>query len=132
MDDYDIFSPMFDDYLHPQDDTFEVSYVTHPEYATKCAFCNTEFASRSQLFKHLGYMGINIRPKLKMGPLKKNQYCETKGDCGYFVKEKPSYAQVVTPSAAVHNDGMDCDEACNNSHDINTLCHHFDSHMCVE
>ena len=129
MDDHDMFSPMFDDYLHPQDDNFEISYITHPEFAMRCAFCKTEFPSRNQLFKHLGYMGINIRPKLKMGPLK-SKYNETKGDYGYFVKEKSS-------TSPPQKDTMECDmmeehDCCKHTHDINALCHRFDTNMCVE
>ncbi len=58
---YDIFSPMFDDTIHPTDDNFDISYRTNPIYYRTCAFCNTKFRSRNQLFKHLAYMGINIK-----------------------------------------------------------------------
>ena len=60
-DDVDLFSPMFDEQLHPQDDEFEADYKLDPSFGMMCAFCQTEFETRSQLFKHLGYMGLNIR-----------------------------------------------------------------------
>jgi len=117
MDFYDMFSPMFDEYLHPNDDTVEISYRTNPKYALTCAYCDTKFESRTQLFKHLGYMGINIHPKRKM----KNKYDTEKGDCGYFVKEP------ATPKTS-HEDKMDC---CSHSSE-EALCQHFHHSMNVD
>ena len=55
-DDHDIFAPMFDEGLHKND------IIAHCEPGTKvCAYCHTEFSSRNQLFKHLGYHGLDIR-----------------------------------------------------------------------
>ena len=56
MDDHDYFAPMFDEHLHNRD------IIPHFDPHNKiCAYCNTEFQSRNQLFKHLGYHGLDIR-----------------------------------------------------------------------
>lgn len=55
-DSVDINSPMFDDILHDNNRT------PCMENVHTCGYCNTQFAKRSQLFNHLGYMGIDIRP----------------------------------------------------------------------
>ncbi len=60
-DEYDIFSPMFDETIHPSNDEFGVNPLNDESLRNKCAFCNTSFETRNQLFKHLGYMGIDIR-----------------------------------------------------------------------
>ena len=55
MDDYDIFSPMFDESLHNNEIT--------PSYISKskmCGYCGHCFHSRNQLFYHLGYHNIDI------------------------------------------------------------------------
>jgi len=56
---YDMFSPMFDEDLHPKDGNIDV--FDKPEFRRKCVYCNTEFTSRNQLFKHLAYMGLAIK-----------------------------------------------------------------------
>lgn len=81
---YDILTPMFDDTIHPTDDEFEFNSKIHPEYALKCAFCNTEFDTRSQLFKHLAYMGINVRNCMLSN---NNHYNIEKGEFGIESKQ---------------------------------------------
>lgn len=66
LDDYDYFTPMFDEGLHVdglQDDSFDMEAKLHAEvhHMRTCLYCNTEFSSRNKLFKHLGYHGIDIR-----------------------------------------------------------------------
>ena len=57
-DDHDILTPMFDELLHKQDITIDPDMMTDTKI---CYYCHTEFPSRNQLFKHLGYHGIDIR-----------------------------------------------------------------------
>jgi hypothetical protein len=62
LDDYDYFTPMFDNELH--DDSFDMEAMLHADIigsSKTCLYCNTEFSSRNKLFKHLGYQGIDIR-----------------------------------------------------------------------
>jgi len=115
MDFYDIFSPMFDEFLHPVDDNFEFNYRMNPEFALTCAFCKTKFETRSQLFKHLGYMGINIKNKPADKELKKLRFKEDKGECGYFVQEKKADEDMIKPVT-----------------DVETLCHAFEDRMCLD
>lgn len=56
MDDHDYFAPMFDENLHKND----IIPDFYPNNKI-CAYCNTEFQYRNQLFKHLGYHGLDIR-----------------------------------------------------------------------
>ena len=58
-DDYDMFTPMFDDGLHV--DTGEEIVCSYKSKV--CAYCQTEFPSRNKLFYHLGYHNIDIRTK---------------------------------------------------------------------
>ena len=53
-DKYDIFTDMFDEKLHNNDIT---PLIINPYV---CGYCQTIFSSRTKLFYHLGYMGINI------------------------------------------------------------------------
>ncbi len=121
MDFYDMFSPMFDDFLHPDHDNFEINYHMDPEYALTCAFCGTKFNTRTQLFKHLAYMGININKKKKNHVSSFTKRAETtlaaatvshfnasKGDCGYFVKEQKQKDDMIR------------------------LCHAFEDLMCLD
>jgi len=78
-DDVDVLDQMFDEKLHDNNIT-PVIYTK-----TTCAYCHTCFSSRNLLFKHLGYMGIDIR---KPGHVPKNQYDDRLGDEYYPVDWK--------------------------------------------
>lgn len=75
-DDVDIMNAMFDEQLHDNNIT-PVMYKKNI-----CAYCHTCFSSRNSLFKHLGYMGIDIR---KPGQIIKNHYDDKLGDEYYFL-----------------------------------------------
>jgi hypothetical protein len=63
LDDFDFFTPMFDESLH--DDSFNAESIHAElldyEHKKVCSYCQTEFSSRNDLFKHLGYHGVDIR-----------------------------------------------------------------------
>jgi len=84
---YDIMSPMFDETIHPDNDDFLVNHEMDPRYHLTCAFCNTEFPNRSQLFKHLGYMGINITNEPQPMERRDHQsmHTEERGDYGFSI-----------------------------------------------
>jgi hypothetical protein len=56
-DEYDMFTPMFDEQLHNND---HIAQIVNPYV---CGYCQTSFESRSRLFYHLGFMGIDVRSK---------------------------------------------------------------------
>jgi hypothetical protein len=58
---YDEKAHMFDESLHNND--FTPGYF-HPRI---CIYCGAEFDSRNQLFKHLGFMNIDIRKSNGIG-----------------------------------------------------------------
>lgn len=82
MDDWDIFTPMFDETLHDND--VEVSYYKNRKC---CAYCGTIFPSRNKLFYHLGFQNININKSISY------THCEDieLGDYGFTDKRLPNY-----------------------------------------
>ena len=98
-DDVDMFAPMFDEEIHPKDDNFQADYTLDPSLGLMCAFCKTEFDTRSQLFKHLGFMGLNIK-KAREESYKK--YDQEKGDFGLILKTDLMSARHSTKKRVAH------------------------------
>lgn len=94
MDDYDFFSPMFDETLHCN----EWDVPTEYKKSKTCWYCNTTFKTRNQLFYHLGYHGINVNPAKAHDD---DMACEGEdvnyGDYGviYAAKKKKSFRKWV-------------------------------------
>jgi hypothetical protein len=55
MDDWDLFTPMFDETIH--NNNIEISFYKKSKV---CSYCGTVFPSRNKMFYHLGFHNINI------------------------------------------------------------------------
>ena len=75
MDEYDIFSPMFDEGLHANQEVVAGAVRD----SMTCLYCHTEFPSRNQLFYHLGYHNVDIR---KAGDTEEYNCDDEMGDFG--------------------------------------------------
>jgi hypothetical protein len=54
MDDWDLFTPMFDENIHNND--IEINFYKRSKV---CSYCGTIFPSRNKMFYHLGFHNIN-------------------------------------------------------------------------
>jgi hypothetical protein len=62
-DNYDIMTPMFDESIHTDNDELDFNRKNDTRLRLMCAFCQSDFPNRSQLFYHLGFMGINTNKR---------------------------------------------------------------------
>ena len=84
-DEVDMFAPMFEETLHSPGKVEDMEQETSmfERRGSVCLLCNTDFESRNALFKHLGYMGIDIRTwSEKRGAWSMGEWNEDMGEFG--------------------------------------------------